>query len=234
MAKEPSTQPTPFRRAPSIKIAFQTLGRTLRHGYENLGTIALISIFWYIGLLLVLPLGVVTAALHRVTKPMTEERAANWRSFFEHIRADLRWSSALLTVLVIGMVVLQSNTAFYNDSPAAALRAVAIIFLTMLIIWSGIMLFAFPIALRQQEYRLRTTLRNALIMTMANAPGVMVSLVLLTLLVVALLIVPPLFIFVPGIVALWSEENARLLLVASGYVQRDEFADRTPTERMRR
>jgi hypothetical protein len=48
----------------------------------------------------------------------------------------------------------------------------------------------------------------------------------LIVLVISLIVIPPLFLLIPGVVALWGEENARLLLVASGYVPPDPFADR--------
>jgi uncharacterized membrane protein YesL len=101
-----------------------------------------------------------------------------------------------------------------------------ILFLTLLIIWSGVTLFAFPMALRQHDQNLRTTLRNALLMVFANAPGVLISLVLLVIVTIILVVLPPLFVVLPGMIALWGEENTRMLLVASGYIAKDEFADR--------
>ena len=97
--------------------------------------------------------------------------------------------------------------------------------LVVVIIWWGIMLFAMPLALRQSEQSLRITLRNAAVVVLANLPGVIVSQVLLFLSSLLLLIIPPLFLLLPGWVALWSEENVRLLLVASGQIPPDEFAD---------
>lgn len=222
---EPPNQISTHRRAPSVRIAFRTLGRTLRHGYENIGTLAIVSLLWIVGALLILPLGAVTAALHRVTRPMSEERSASWRHFFDHLRADLRWSSLLTLVLLGGFYLIQINIGFYGAA-APPLSYVAILFLTLLIIWSGMALYAFPLALRQDEQRLRTTLRNALVMVFSNAPGTLISLLLLLALSILLLVLPPLFVIVPGVVALWGQENARMLLVAGGYIPEDEIADR--------
>lgn len=223
--KRPNPGSTP-RRAPSVAIAFRTLGRTLRHGYDNIGTLLLSSLFWYAGALLILPLGVATAGLHRVTRPMTEERAAHWRSFFTDARADLRWSSVLMATLILGVAVLEGNIRFYSASSTPAMQWVALPFRTLMLIWIGITLFAFPLAIRQQDRRLRTTLRNALIMVVANAPGILLSLILLALLMIVLLVLPPLFLVLPGAAALWGQENARLLLVATGDIPPDEVADR--------
>jgi len=225
MTNNPQSPPTP-RRAPSIAIAFRTLGRTLRHGYDNLGTLAISSVLWYVGAVFILPLGIVTAALHRVTRPMTEERASNWRSFFDHLRLDLRWSSLLMAVVVGSFIMLSVNISFYNAAPATALRLVTTLFVGLLLVWMGVALYAFPLALRQEDQRVWRTLRNAVVMTLANLPGALVSTVLLLLLCGILLVVPPLFVLIPGVVALWGEENARLLLVASGYLPEDPFADR--------
>jgi len=213
-------------RVPSISIAFRTFGRTLKHGYDNLGTLALVSILWLVGAILIVPLGIVTAGLHRVTQPMTEERSPDWRDFYVHWREDFRWSTLLVAVLMFiwGSVVF--NIWFYAGSSVAALRLLAILFATVLIIWFGVMLFTFPLALRQAEQHLRTTLRNAILMTLANAPGVLVSMLLLLVFSILLFVLPPLFLLLPGVIALWSAENTRLLLVASGYIAKDEFADR--------
>jgi uncharacterized membrane protein YesL len=209
-----------------VRIAFQTLGRTIRHGYDNLGTLLMISLFWYVTAILLLPLGPTTAALHRITLPMTEERAASWRDFTAHLRADLRWSSLVFWTLALGFIVIGANIGFYEAAPAVGLRLIAIVFGTLAIVWTGIALFAFPLALRQDEQRLGMTLRNAVLMVIGNAPGVMLSYVLLIVLLGILTALPPLFLILPGVIALWSEEQARLLLVASGYVKPDEFADK--------
>jgi hypothetical protein len=55
-----------------------------------------------------------------------------------------------------------------------------------------------------------------------------VSLVLLVLVSGLLLVIPPLFLLLPGVIALWGEENARLFLVGSGHIAKDEIADRPP------
>ncbi len=225
MTNNRQSPPTP-RRAPSVAIAFRTLGRTLRHGYDNLGTLAMVSIMWYIGAFLILPIGAVTAAIHRVTQPMSEERAANWRSFLTYMRRDVGWGTALVALLVAMFLLLLTNIRFYALSPATALRIVALFFATLLIVGVGVALYVFPLALRQEDQRIGRTLRNALVMTLANLPGAFVSVVLLLILCSALLFIPPLFVLIPGVVALWGEENARLLLVASGYLPEDPFADR--------
>jgi uncharacterized membrane protein YesL len=214
------------RRAPSVAIAFRTLVRTLRHGYDNFFTLLLVSLLWYAGVLLILPAGVATAGLHHVVQPMTEERSTSWRSFFSHLRADVRWSSLLTIVLLLGFFLLRLNINFYGTINTSVSQVIAILFGTLSIIWFGLALFAFPLALRQEEQHLGTTLRNGLIIVLANAPGVLISLILLAILVVGLIVLPPLFLIIPGAVALWGAENTRLLLVASGYLARDEFADR--------
>lgn len=257
MSDKPTKPLTTRQRAPSVVIAFRTLARTLRHGYENLGTLGIGGLLWLLSFmlclpltillvllaesiigqrhyeLLLLPLGPPTAALHRLAQPMTEERSANWRSFFTYLRADLLWSSKLQATLVLGLLMIQINIGFYGASASSALQFIAILFVTVLIIWLGIALYAFPLALRQEEQGLRATLRNALVMVLANAPGLLISLTLLALLAATLLILPPLFVLVPAVMALWGQENARLLLVASGYIAKDEIADRDPADRHR-
>lgn len=174
---------------------------------------------------LLLPLGPLTAGMHRVVRPMAEERATNWQDMWASFRADWRWSTLLTLALVGGAILIQVNMAYYLSSSALLLRMLGLMFTTLLIIWTGAALYAFPLALRQHDMRIRTILRNAALMAMGNAPGVLVGLLLLGLLLV-LLLIPPLFLLIPGVIALWSQENVRLLLIAAGYLAKDPIADR--------
>jgi uncharacterized membrane protein YesL len=238
-------------RPPSIRIAFRTLGRTLRHAYENLFPLGISSIFWLIctvpfvpvialavflvgyGSTLVLFIGVLvvgigppSAALHRRTQPMTEERSVPWNTFWADIRADFGWSLRLSLVLLLVLLLWLANTSFYGASPNPTLQLFSGFFMIATIIWLGIMMYALPMALRQTDKSLRATLRNATVVALANLPGLLVSMVLLLLTTAILIVLPPLFLMVPGWVALWTEENVRLLLVASGHIPPDEIADR--------
>lgn len=213
-------------RPPSVRIAFRTFGRTLRHSYDNLGSLGISSLLWIVLALLIVPLGPATAALHRVTQRMTEERASPWSRFWEYFRADWRWSSVLFWTLLLGMALLEVNRQFYSSSANSVLLVISGFFLVITLIWMGIIFFAFPLALRQTDHRLRTTLRNAAIIAVANLPGLLVSMLLLLLSTAVLFIIPPLFLLIPGWIALWAEENVRLLLVASGHIPADEIADR--------
>jgi uncharacterized membrane protein YesL len=240
-------------RPPSVRIAFRTFGRTLRHGYDNLFTLGIASVLWllctapiiFIVLFLVLALPVTgfgffllllgglivgigppSAALHRIVQPMTEERASSWRVFWQHLRADARWSLRLVGTLLLVLVLAEMNRSFYSQSPNNNLYLLSGFFLVIVLVWLAIMLYALPMALRQVEHSMRTTLRNAFILTLANLPGAAVSLVLLFMSSLILVVIPPLFLLLPGWIALWSEENVRLLLVSSGHIAPDEFADR--------
>ena len=224
----------PATRIPSVQIAWRTFGRTLRHGYENLGTLGVIGVFWFIGALLIVTLGPATAALHRITKPMTEERAASWRTFRDHFIADWRWSSLLVWLLIGVLFLVDINRQFYAQTVSSFLPLFSVFFFVMEVIWFMITLFAMTLALRQEDKRLRTTLRNTSIIVLANLPGIIVSMLLLLVSSIVLLILPPLFLLLPGYIALWTQENARLLLVAGGHLPEDEFADRAFTFTMPR
>jgi uncharacterized membrane protein YesL len=212
-------------RPPSVRIAFRTFGRTLRHSYENLGALGIASALWWLLALPLVTLGPASAALHRVTQPMTEERATAARRFWEHFRADWGWSSLLVWTMLLGLLLWDINRRFYGSVGGSALLILSGLFLVLGLIWIAMLLFALPLALRQADRRLRTTVRNAAVLVLANLPGVIVSLILLFITSLVLLIIPPLFIVVPGWIALWTEENVRLLLVESNIIPADEFAD---------
>ncbi|MBA3947691.1 MAG: hypothetical protein H0X37_24440 [Herpetosiphonaceae bacterium] len=209
-----------------IGLAFSTLRRTLRHGWDGLITLALSGLIWYVGAILIIPLGTVTAGLHRVAQPLSEERASNWHTMLEHLRDDLRWSTLLIWSLVAGFLFLSYNLVFYSNSGSQYLRYLAVTIFVFVLIWLAVMLVAFPMALRQEDRALRQTLRNSIVLVFSSLPSMLVSLLLLGITTALLLALPPLFVLIPGWVALWGEEQTRLLLVRAGYLTPDEFADR--------
>src|SRR4051794_5228294 len=193
-----------MNRPPSIRIAFRTLGRTVRHGYDNLGTLLLGSILWgviaalaapfaifafrapsvgsallFLIAIMILPISPATASLHRITQRMTEERASSWSMgmFWENFRRDWGWSSRLVLTLMVGFLLVAVNEQFYIRVNNAFIPFLSVLFLVFLIVWLGVIMFAVPLALRQEQPHLRTTLRNTLIIVLANLPGVIVSLV---------------------------------------------------------
>lgn len=237
------------RRAPSVRIALRTFWRTLKHGFDNIGTLLLASVFWLAGLvvllpvtllivgaveaftgqrhveLVLLPMGVFTAALHRVTQPMSEERAVSPRVLVADLRRDAAWSTLLMAVLVAVLFVILLNIGYFINLAGSTLGLAAFFFFGLLVGWAGVALYVFPVALRQADRHVWSALRSTLLLSLANAPGTIVSLLLL-LVLCAILLLPPLFLLLPATIALWGEENARMLLVASGLLAKDPIADR--------
>lgn len=187
---------------------------------------ALIGVIWLVGALFIIPLGPLTAGLFRVTQRFSEERTCSWREMITHVREDFRWSSLLLWSLVGGLILLIVNTQFYAGSPNQFLRYLTFTFLLFIVLWIGVMVVAFAMALRQQAPTVRRTLRNSVLMVLANAPGILISLFLLFVTSFIFLLLPPLFLLIPGWISLWGAEQTRLLLVRAGYLQPDEIADR--------
>jgi len=247
--REAFMQQKTVTRPPSVRLAFRTFRRAFRHGYDNLFTLGSASLLWLVFALPLLPvvnfvlrspgidtlvllvaawalvpISAATAGLHRVTQPMTEERATSINRFWSNFRGDWGWSTRLGLVLLLGFIVWEGNRRFYTQSTSGALLLFSGFFLTLELVWLGISTYAWPLVLRQTDLRLRTTLRNAVVLVLANLPGVIVSYVLLFISCLILLI-PPLFVLIPGFIALWSEEYMRLLLVGSGLIPPDEIAD---------
>lgn len=229
------TPPTPDPKAPpprsSISVAFETLPRTLRHGYDNIVPLAIMGMIWWLGAVLILPLGVVTAGLHRVTQRMSEERVVDWRDMLKGWRGDLGWASRLVVALVSGFFALSYVTLFYGIQPNGIVRYLSLTFLLFTFLWVGVMLVSFAMALRQEIPTLRRTLRNSIIMVFANGPSLVISLGFVIVTSIVLFVLPPLAILIPSWIALWSEEYVRLLLVRAGYLPPDEIADRVTPRR---
>lgn len=217
---------TPVRRRGSIGLAFNTFARSLRHGYDNLFTMMIMGLIWYLGALLLVPIGPLTAGMHRAIQPMTEERTTSWRTMIQGFRRDWGWSTRLVLCLVLGAVIIAANMNFYGASDQPILQYLGITFFVFLILWLCVAVLAFAMALRQHDLKVVRTLRNTIVMVGANMPGMVVSFILLGITSIIFFILPPLFILLPSWIALWGQEQTRLYLVQAGYIPPDEIADR--------
>lgn len=130
---------------------------------DTLVSLVLINLLW-----VVLTLPVITAlpalgGLYTATNALAHQRPGDWRTFWEGFRAHFwlswRWGLLVLT----GGAVLGAGVWFYAQVQAAWAGLGYGFLLTLLVLWAIVHLFTFPLLLEQSDRRLRTALRNSLV-----------------------------------------------------------------------
>jgi uncharacterized membrane protein YesL len=173
-------------------------------------------------LLLLLP--VVTAppallALWDVANKVARGEPAGWADYYRALRSHFgrAWAIAALHIQVLGGIVV--NLWFYapGNNPFGLSAQVALyiqaLWVGVLLVWLLLSQYIPALVMEQDDLRMRTTLRNAVVL-LVTRPG-FAALLLLTLVVVSLLsafFVLPWLLFTLSFIAVFSNEAVLLLL----------------------
>jgi uncharacterized membrane protein YesL len=165
--------------------AFKTLWKSFVYIYDDILTLVLYNVFWFFLSLPIITIPPAFAGLNYGVNQLTHREQADWKTFFTGFK-EFFWLSykwALLNVAVF--VILFSNIYFYGQMKEAWAFPVQTLFLSLTVIWIIIQMYVFPLLLEQQDRRLRTALRNSLVL-IARKPWITIVLILMTAILVAL------------------------------------------------
>jgi uncharacterized membrane protein YesL len=207
---------------------FRVLWLALKDTFDELGTLIVANLLWLLMsaplmllglynvlqanilpgvlvlLLSVLPAGPATAGLYALADRITEGRAVSVRNFFEGVRAYAKLSWQVYGLWTVGLIVIVTNLTFYPNMGTVGLFLM-VVFLYLLVIWWGLLIYIGPLMLLQQDKRIRLIARNALLMTMGRPVFSLVTLLLMALILglsFVLWIALPLLTF--ALLALWG------------------------------
>lgn len=158
-----------------------------------------------VALLAALPAGPATVGLYLVAQRIAEGRVTSWRLFFGGFREYLRASWRVYGAWALGLLILLFNVQFYNRMPSSIGPIVSGMFLALLLIWLGLLIYIGPLLLLQSDKRLRVIARNALMMTIGRPIFTLITLLLMTLILFAsfwTVILP--FVLTFAFLALWG------------------------------
>ena len=204
-----------------MKDLFHVLGESLRDTYNELPFLLLLNVAT---LLLLLPL--VTAppallALWEAANGVARGEPVGWKDYFRSLRCHFGrgWAIAALHLLVWGGIAV--NLWFYapannpfglSDQVAMYIQA---LWLGVLLLWLLLSQYIPALVMEQEDLRLRTTLRNAVVL-LVTRPGfaaLLLTVVVVTALLSAFLVLPWL-LFTLSFIAVLSNEAVLLLLQA--------------------
>src|SRR6266487_1165135 len=172
-------------------------------------------------LLAVLVMAPANAGLYTVAQRVTEGRVVSWRLFFEGFREYLMLSWQVYGIWTLGLVLILSNMSFYARMGSNLGSFLLILFLYILLVWVGLLIYIGPLMLLQSDKRIRVIARNAVFMVFGRPVFTLITLVLMALLGVVLGVVVPLLplILTFMFLAIWSF-RATTTLIAEAEARR--------------
>jgi hypothetical protein len=164
-----------------------------------------------IGIVLLIPLPIVSAALCFVTNQISRGKAITWGAFLVGIRRY--WGKSLIVGLVnlIVLILLVTNLQFYGVVLQGAWTNLAVsLWLILGAYWLLVQVFWFPMILELENEKILLALRNALAIAIIT-PGFSLSLAVLMAAIIALCVVltVPVFLFLASFVMLMCNHATR-------------------------
>lgn len=174
--------------------------RGLKDVYDQFVLLMMVSVLWWVCVLLIVPGPPATVALFRMADPRNQSELPELRDFFRVIGESFRtaWAVAVLTLPVI--IVLLWNTLFFQGG-ASWFTILVPLWIVMVFIAAILMLYAFA-TVATMESGVRNAFRGAtfLLVMRPFASGLLIVIVFVVMVLLAALVLP-LILFGPAIMA---------------------------------
>jgi uncharacterized membrane protein YesL len=172
---------------------------------------------WWVAPVIAIPAGPAIIALASVARQTIRGRAADRRDYLDAFKKN--WKTGLV-LNALGMVVLSLlllNLVFYAFQTNTALRLLSILWIYLVLFWSGMQFYVYPFYLALEKPGLKHSLRLAALAAFANPLFSLFLLVIACALTVVSVALPVLVVIVwPALIALLGESALRLLLQRAG------------------
>jgi hypothetical protein len=138
---------------------------SLRDTWLDLWTVLVCNVVWWIANLLIIPGPPVTLALFYYTNQMVHEETVNVSDFFKAIprfwSTGWRWGILNLAILffLVGDLIL---TSYQSQTRGAVIFSS--IYITLILFWALLQVFALPFLLEQEKTSVFQALRNGAVM----------------------------------------------------------------------
>jgi len=229
---------------------FRTFWKSVRELFDDLFILAIVNILWvlinalallviwvaatsgsigFVGLALllsVLSFGPSNAGLYAIAERVTDGRTSSWRDFFAGLRANAKLSWQVYGLWMFVLVVFLFNMQFYGLNGSQISAFLTVLFLYLLVVWFGILIYIGPLMLIQTDKRIRVIARNAALMTFGRPLFTLGTLILMAIIfVTSVWLVILLFTITFSFLALWGF-RATLTLIAEAEARRNASAER--------
>lgn len=227
---------------------FRTFWKSVRELFDELLILAIANFLWIgINLLLLaallvtsgggasglflvalllgtLSFGPANAGLYTIAQRITEGRTSSWRDFIAGVRTYARLSWKIYGLWMLGLVLILFNLQFYNLNGSQLAALASVVFLYLLMVWFGLLIYIGPLMLIQTDKSVRTIARNAALMAFGRPVFTLGTVFLMAIIMVTSIWLPILLLAITfGFMGLWSF-RATLTLIAEADARREKAA----------
>ncbi|MGQ9613734.1 hypothetical protein [Chloroflexus sp.] len=161
----------------------------------------------------VLPAAPAFGGLYALSKRITEGRASKLTDFFAGMRTYALLAWRLYGIWMAGLALILWNLAFYAGVPGLLGGLLIGFFLYLFMLWSAIIIYAFPMMVLLEQPSLRQIARNALILIVSRPIYTLITMLLMgfILFVSSLVLVVPFLLFSVSLLAVWGVRATQFL-----------------------
>lgn len=182
-------------------------------------------------LLAVLPMAPASTGLTLIAERVSEGRTFEWRMFFDGFGAPRVLAWQIYGLWMLGLILILVNLGFYGGVASPLGAFVTVLFLYVLLIWFGMLIYLGPLAVIQADRRIRTIWRNAAVLALGRPVFTLVTALLMTLVAVLSSFVPLLPLLLTfSFFAVWSFRATITSIAASEERRRAREEQHTPEE----
>lgn len=162
----------------------------------------------------VVPAAPAFAGLYALSKRIIEGRASKLSDFFAGMRAYAVPAWRLYGVWMAGLVLILWNLAFYAGVPGILGGVLIGFFLYLFMLWSALIIYAFPLMVLMERPSLKQIARNALVMIVSRPIYTLVTMLLMGFILIlsSVVLVAPFLLFAVALLALWSTRATQFLI----------------------
>lgn len=186
-----------------MQAALAVIWETLRDWWDSMVGLATFNLLWLGVSLTVILCPPATAGLYAVTNSLAHGKGQRLDDFVAAARryAWVSWRWALLNLALGALLVV--NFAFYGSLEGTAAFLIQAALVSVSGVWLVMQFYVWPFLIEQEQKHLRTALRNALFLALANPLYTLILLVVSGLAIVfSLVAILPLGFFTTSFLAL--------------------------------
>lgn len=192
--------------------AFSVMGRTLKSTYEELFLVIVVSLLWWVGLLLIVTAPLATMGVQTVANRIANYKRVNQSFFWEGARTQTWRGAALFLLWLLAPPIMWFSIQFYLDRQGwLTLLGIVLAWAMLITLLAG--QYTYALLLQQSEPGLKLTLRNAVVLAFRHPLfSALMLLFQLALTALSVMLVIPVVILLPGMLAL-AQNHALIALL---------------------
>jgi len=182
--------------------AFVIMGRTFKSTYEDLFLIVILSVAWWAGTLLVVTAPLTNTGLHKVANRIANYKRVDMSFFWEGARTHVGKGVLLFLIIILAPPLILFSFSFYLQGGGWQLLFAVVMGWLLLF---GLMAaqYFYPLFWQQDKPSLRLILRNSFVLALRHPLySILMVFFQIALFVLSIVLVVPILLFFPGMMAL--------------------------------